>query len=121
MKIEVVAALLLGMASLADAHFVWVVPDANGTSGKVLMNETLSPTAEVDVAIIGGSKLSVRSADGRETLLILKKAAEFLSSKGTIARYTVEQEQPHRLDTLAGANAARLFEGLQQTKKGCTN
>jgi hypothetical protein len=77
MKIQFVAALLLGMANLADAHFVWVVPDANGASGKVLMNETLSPTAEVDVAIIGGSKLNVRSADGRETPLILRKGDGF--------------------------------------------
>src|SRR5262249_34521838 len=50
----------------------------------------------------------------------MKKEAEFLRSKGTVARYTVEKGQPHRLDTLAGASAARLFDGFEETSKGCS-
>jgi predicted peptidase len=50
----------------------------------------------------------------------MKKEAEFLRSMGTVARYTVEQGQPHRLDTLAGDNAVRLFDGFEETKKGCS-
>ena len=50
----------------------------------------------------------------------MKKEAEFLRSKGTVARYTVEQGQPHRLETLAGANATRLFDGFEETRKGCS-
>jgi poly(3-hydroxybutyrate) depolymerase len=50
----------------------------------------------------------------------MKKEAEFLRSKGTVARYTVEKGQPHRLETLAGANAGRLFDGFEETKKGCS-
>jgi poly(3-hydroxybutyrate) depolymerase len=50
----------------------------------------------------------------------MKKEAEILRSEGTIARYTVEKGQPHRLDTLAGANAARLFDGFEETRKGCS-
>ena len=50
----------------------------------------------------------------------MKKEAEFLRAKGTVARYTVEKGQPHRLETLAGANAARLFDGFEETKKGCS-
>ena len=50
----------------------------------------------------------------------MKKEAEFLRSKGTLARYTVEKGQPHRLDTLAGANAGRLFDGFEETRKGCS-
>jgi predicted esterase len=49
----------------------------------------------------------------------MKKEAEFLRSKGTVATYTVEKGQPHRLETLAGANASRLFDGFEATKKGC--
>ena len=49
----------------------------------------------------------------------MKKEAEALRSKGTMARYTVEKGQPHRLDTLAGANAGRLFDGFEETQKGC--
>src|SRR5438034_2857046 len=32
----------------------------------------------------------------------MKKEVEYLKSKGTVARYSLEKEQPHRLDTLAG-------------------
>jgi predicted esterase len=50
----------------------------------------------------------------------MKKEAEFLRANGTVARYTVEMGQPHRLETLAGANAGRLFDGFEETKKGCS-
>src|SRR5262245_11740773 len=43
----------------------------------------------------------------------MKQEAEYLSSKGTTARYSVEKGQPHRLDTLAGANAGRLCDGFE--------
>src|SRR5258706_12144502 len=49
----------------------------------------------------------------------MKKEAEFLRARGTVARYTVEKGQPHRLETLAGANAARLFDGFEEAGKGC--
>jgi poly(3-hydroxybutyrate) depolymerase len=45
--------------------------------------------------------------------------AEYLRSQGTLARYTVEKDQPHGLATLAGANAGRLFDGFEETKNGC--
>jgi len=50
----------------------------------------------------------------------MQSEVEFLRAKGTVARYTVEKGQPHRIDTLAGANASRLFDGFEETKKGCT-
>ena len=50
----------------------------------------------------------------------MKKEAELLRSTGTVARYTVEKGQPHRMETLAGANAGRLFDGFEETKKGCS-
>ena len=50
----------------------------------------------------------------------MKQEAEFLRSKGTLARYTVEKGQPHRLETLAGTNAGRLFDGFEETRKGCS-
>src|SRR6516165_8375181 len=49
----------------------------------------------------------------------MKREAEFLRATGAVARYTVEKDQPHRLDTLAGANAGRLFDGFEEAKKGC--
>jgi predicted peptidase len=50
----------------------------------------------------------------------MKKEAEYLRSIGTVARYTVEKGQPHRMETLAGANAGRLFDGFAETEKGCS-
>ena len=50
----------------------------------------------------------------------MKAEVEYLRAKGTVARYTVEKGQPHRLDTLAGANAKRLFEGFEESNKGCS-
>src|SRR5216684_1877327 len=49
----------------------------------------------------------------------MKQEAEFLRANGTHARYSVEAGQPHRLETLAGANAARLFDGFEEAGKGC--
>jgi poly(3-hydroxybutyrate) depolymerase len=49
----------------------------------------------------------------------MQREAEFLRSEGTLAKYTVEAGQPHRLETLAGANAGRLFDGFEATKNGC--
>lgn len=50
----------------------------------------------------------------------MKREAELLRSQGTLARYTVEKGQPHRLETLAGANAGRLFDGFQEAERGCS-
>ncbi|MGA2880869.1 MAG: alpha/beta hydrolase-fold protein [Bryobacteraceae bacterium] len=50
----------------------------------------------------------------------MQKEAELLRSMGTVARYTVEKGQPHRMETLAGANAGRLFDRFEETKKGCS-
>jgi predicted esterase len=50
----------------------------------------------------------------------MRSEAEFLRSKGDVARYTVDKGQPHRLDTLAGENASRLFDGFEQARMGCS-
>jgi hypothetical protein len=49
----------------------------------------------------------------------MKREAEFLRSRGTVAKYSVEAGQPHRIDTLAGDSAGRLFDGFEATKQGC--
>ena len=42
-----------------------------------------------------------------------------VSCPGMTAQYTVEKGQPHRLETLAGPNASRLFDLFEQAKHGC--
>jgi len=50
----------------------------------------------------------------------MMKEAEYLRSMGTNAHFSIELGQPHRLDTLAGGNAARLFDGFEEVGKGCS-
>jgi poly(3-hydroxybutyrate) depolymerase len=50
----------------------------------------------------------------------MQKEAEYLRSKGTLARYTVEKGQPHIMKTLADDGAARLFADFEETRKGCS-
>ena len=50
--------------------------------------------------------------------LMQKQASEF-RAQGMTAQYTVEKGQPHRLDTLAGPNAGRLFDLFERAKRGC--
>jgi predicted peptidase len=52
--------------------------------------------------------------------LMQKQAAEF-RAKGIRATYTVEKGQPHRLETLAGPGASRLFDLFDQASHGCGN
>ena len=49
----------------------------------------------------------------------MKREADFLRSKGTLANYVVERGQPHGIATLTGPGAARLFDGFEQVRKGC--
>ena len=49
----------------------------------------------------------------------MQREVEFLRARGTVARYSVEKGQPHRIETLIGAGASRLFDGFEETKKGC--
>jgi poly(3-hydroxybutyrate) depolymerase len=49
----------------------------------------------------------------------MRKEVEFLTSRGTLARYSEEEGEPHRLNTLAGERASRLFEGFEEAERGC--
>jgi polyhydroxybutyrate depolymerase len=51
----------------------------------------------------------------------MRREAEFLRAKGTLARYSVEKGQPHGIETLMGENAGRLFDGFEETAKGCSS
>jgi predicted peptidase len=49
----------------------------------------------------------------------MQREAEYLSSHGSVARYSLEKDQPHRIETLASEGAARLFEGFEAARQGC--
>jgi len=65
--------LLLGFATIASAHFVFVVPQPGGTTAQVILSEDLKPSEQVDAGLIGGAKLKLRDARGPETALTLVK------------------------------------------------
>ena len=50
----------------------------------------------------------------------MKREAEYLSSHGSVAQYSLEKGQPHRIETLAGTGAGRLFDGFEAASRGCT-
>jgi predicted esterase len=49
----------------------------------------------------------------------MEREAKYLSSRGSVAQYTLEKGQPHRIETLAGTGASRLFDGFEAARKGC--
>ena len=49
----------------------------------------------------------------------MEREAQVLRSRGSVAQYTVEKGQPHRLETLSGTGASRLFEGFEAARQGC--
>ena len=49
----------------------------------------------------------------------MQREVEYLRNKGAVASYSEERGQPHRIETLAGANASRLFDGFERARKGC--
>jgi hypothetical protein len=72
---RVVLTLLCVLAATATglAHFVFVVPVPTGVAALVMLSENLEPDAKVDVNLIAGTQLSLRTAQGHETPLPLVK------------------------------------------------
>jgi poly(3-hydroxybutyrate) depolymerase len=49
----------------------------------------------------------------------MKQQSEQLRAMGYQVRFTIEPKQPHRLETLAGDGAARLFNQFDEARHGC--
>jgi len=49
----------------------------------------------------------------------MSRQASSFQSQGLTVRFTVEIGQSHRLDTLAGDGAARLFNQFEEARHGC--
>lgn len=50
---------------------------------------------------------------------LMKQQASEFQGRGMDAHYMVEKGQPHRLETLAGRNAGRLFDLFDKAQNGC--
>ena len=71
------ARLLIGvvmtLATAAYGHFAFIVLQAGGRVAELMISEDLSPDSGVSLAILQGTKLSLRDGSGKETPLTLVK------------------------------------------------
>lgn len=84
-----IAALSVVLASVAEAHFVFVVPEASGKVS-VVFSDSLAPDEDVPVTKIAGLKLFGRDAAGKEgpvTLVAGKAALTGQATRGTATLY----------------------------------
>jgi S-formylglutathione hydrolase FrmB len=51
----------------------------------------------------------------------MRKQAGAFRARGMKVVFTVEKNQPHRIETLAGDGAARLFQQFEDAQRGCSN
>ena len=49
----------------------------------------------------------------------MKDQAAELREKGFTVRFTIEKGESHVLGTLQGSSAARLFDQMEEARKGC--
>jgi poly(3-hydroxybutyrate) depolymerase len=49
----------------------------------------------------------------------MRREIEYLDGLGTVARFSLEPDQPHRLQTLTGEHAGRLFDNFELARAGC--
>ncbi len=52
---------------------------------------------------------------------MMQSQAESFIARGMTATYRVEPGQPHRIETLAGAHAGRLFDLFEAARHGCAH
>lgn len=72
--------LLMALAPVAArAHFVFVVPDNNGSTAKAFISEDLEPDEDVPADLVAGARLSLKDPSGQETPLTLTKGTHAYS------------------------------------------
>jgi N-acetylneuraminic acid mutarotase len=71
----VVTAIALA-AGTARGHFIFVLPDEEGTRARVILSETLEVDDNVDPALVDGVKLVTRDGAGAEAALTLGRDGE---------------------------------------------
>jgi uncharacterized GH25 family protein len=74
------AAVLLLATAVSQAHFPFIVPEADGASAKVIFSDTLEPDPDVNIEKLASTKLFVRDASGKDLPLDWKKGDAFYSA-----------------------------------------
>ena len=72
---RMIGAVAVGLVAtaLAQAHFVFIVPEADGSAAKVVFSDELAPDTKVDITKVANTKLTLRDAAGKESPLEWKK------------------------------------------------
>jgi poly(3-hydroxybutyrate) depolymerase len=79
----------------------------------------LDPTA-ARVKALSGMCINMHAGElDPDWLPAMKQQSEQFRAQGYKVRFTVEAGQPHRLETLAGDGAARLFDQFDEARRGC--
>lgn len=66
----------LTASSLAQAHFVFVLPNEEGTQAQVILSETLEVDEDIDPELVDGVQLVTRDGAGAEGALTLARDGE---------------------------------------------
>jgi uncharacterized GH25 family protein len=67
------------VATVAQAHFVFIIPTTNGTAAQIIFSDTLDPDESVEIGKIAGLKLTLRDVAGKDLQLTHTIAADSLN------------------------------------------
>jgi uncharacterized GH25 family protein len=81
MKVLLVGACALIAATTAPAHFVFVVPDKDGSTATVVLSDDLQTDEAVDAAKIAGLTLNARDAAGKDATVSSKAGKHSLTAE----------------------------------------
>ena len=76
LQTALIAWAVFAVGLTARAHFVFVLPDAEGTQARVILSETLEVDEDIDPALVDGVKLVTRDGAGAEGALALARDGE---------------------------------------------
>lgn len=78
-RIVLAVAVATGLAAVAEAHFVYVVPTEGGKGVQVVFSDNLGPDKSVPITKVAGTKLTLR-AGGKDTPLKTEQVENYLAA-----------------------------------------
>lgn len=78
-RIVLTVAAVVGLAAVAEAHFVYVVPTKDGKGVQVVFSDDLGPDKSVPITKVAGTKLTLR-AGGKDAVLKTEQVENYLAA-----------------------------------------
>lgn len=101
-------ALALLCVTAATAHFVFVVPEADGKGVKVVFSDSLAPDDAVDIGKIARTTLTARDAAGKSTAVKLTKGEHAYTVKLASPAVVIEGTTEYGVLAKGGAKPYQL-------------